>query len=170
VNTSGARAGEGARGSRATDGTAAVSLGSKEADTGAGAEAGGGTDAAVSTGGARAGVGAAGATAAVSLGSEEAGTGAGAEAGGGHATMRNASPEMARHTAVLRLPAASLSDQAAFRSLIRGRSVSGSVSRSRSAITSVKAENSCSNFGRAAWPRRISAVVRSTILRTLATH
>ena len=49
MNTGGARADEGARGSRATDGTAAVSLGSDEADnagadTAAGAEADGGTD------------------------------------------------------------------------------------------------------------------------------
>ena len=89
MNTGGARADEGARGSRATDGTAAVSLGSEEADTGAGAEAG----ASVNAGGARAGEGARGSratdeTAAVSLGSGEADnagadTAAGAEADGG---------------------------------------------------------------------------------------
>ena len=72
MNTGAARAGEGASGSRATNGTVAVSLGSEEADTGAGAKAGGGTDAAVSSGGTRAGEGApgsraTGATAAVSL-------------------------------------------------------------------------------------------------------
>jgi hypothetical protein len=63
------------------------------AGTGSGPEAGGGTDAAVSTGGARAGAGAAGsratgATAAVSFGSEEAGTGSGPEAGGSRLLLR----------------------------------------------------------------------------------
>jgi len=74
--------------SRAAGAIAPVSLGSEEAGTGSGAEADGGTDAVVSSGGARAGEGApgsraTGATAAVSFGSEEAGTGSGAEAGGG---------------------------------------------------------------------------------------
>ena len=46
VSSGGARAGEGAPGSRATGATAAVSFGSEEAGTGTGAEAGGGTDAA----------------------------------------------------------------------------------------------------------------------------
>jgi hypothetical protein len=88
VSSGGARAGEGAPGSRATGATAVVSVGSEEAGTGTGDEAGGGTDAVVSTGGARAGEGALGsraigATATVSVGSEDAGTGTGAEAGGG---------------------------------------------------------------------------------------
>ena len=88
MSTGGARAGEGAPGSRVTGATAAVFFGSEEVGTGTGAEAGGGTDAAMSTGGARAGEGApgsraTGATAAVSFGSEEAGTGGTGAAGGG---------------------------------------------------------------------------------------
>jgi hypothetical protein len=59
VSSGGARAGEGAPGSRATGATAAVSFGSEEAGTGRGAEAGGETDSA--TGGSRAGAVAAGA-------------------------------------------------------------------------------------------------------------
>ena len=83
MSSGGARAGEGAPGSRATGATAAVSFGSEEAGTGSGAEAGGGTDAATggsradTTGGSRAGAvaagaGASGATAAA-LGLEEIG-------------------------------------------------------------------------------------------------
>jgi hypothetical protein len=77
VSSGGARAGEGAPGSRATGATAAVSFASEEAGTGSGAEASGGTDATVSSGGARADEGApgsraTGATAAVSFASEEA--------------------------------------------------------------------------------------------------
>ena len=75
MSSGGARAGEGAPGSRATGATAAVSFGSEEAGTGRGAEAGGETDSA--TGGSRAGAvaagaGASGATAAA-LGLEEIG-------------------------------------------------------------------------------------------------